>query len=200
VVTLTSDVDYRNQVIWTGDLLLISLDTYLGVKNPLYAGVQDFIKKRFNKEQIVVDVATAFGETKVDKPASRSFLHQLIYYGKLLYLKDLLVPFKSDAQKISYTPEELQWATANEAQIWRYFVEKELLYSSDSELGPRFLFPAPFSKFYLELDQEAPARLGQYIGWQIVKQYMQKKEVSVEEMLKTDAGTIFKESNYKPSK
>lgn len=200
VVTLTSDVDYRNQVVWTNKLLLVSLDTYLGAENPLYIGVQDFIKKNFEKEQIVVDAAGAFAMTKVKHPVSRSFLDNMIYYGKLLYLKDLLIPFKSDAQKMGYTPGELQWAKSNEAQIWRYFIEKEMLYSSDSQLGPRFLFPAPFSKFYLELDSEAPAKLGQFTGWQIVRQYMEKKEVSVEELLKTDAETIFKESNYKPNK
>ncbi len=200
VITLTSDVDYRNQVVWSDRLLLISIDTYLGVENPLYLGVQDYIRNNFSKEQIVVDAAEAFAETKLEDPRSRTFLSNMIYYGKLLYLKDLLVPFKSDAQKIGYTPEQLEWAIANEAQIWRYFVEKQLLYSTNSQLGPRFLFPAPFSKFYLELDNEAPARLGQFTGWQILKQYMQRTEVSVEEMLKTDAETIFKQSNYKPNK
>ncbi len=50
---------------------------------------------------------------------------------------------------------------------------------------------APFSKFYLELDSEAPAMLGQYIGWKIVREYMDEYEVGVEEMLRTDAKTIF---------
>lgn len=200
IITLTSEVDYRNQVIWTDELLLIALDTYLGKDHPLYLGIQDFIRKNFNKEQIVPDVAAAFAETKIQKPSSRSFLANLIYYGKILYLKDMLIPFKSDAEKIGYTTKELDWAKANEDQIWRYFVEKELLYSSDPQLGPRFLFPAPFSKFYLELDNEAPARLGQFIGWQIVRQYMDKNEVSLKEMLTADEETIFKKSNYKPSK
>lgn len=200
VVTLTSDVDYRNQVIWSDEVLLIALDTYLGKDHPLYLGIQDYIRKNFNKEQIVPDVAAAFAETKIKGPTSRSFLANMIYYGKILYLKDLLIPFKSNAHKIGYTQEELDWAKANEDQIWRYFVEKELLYSSNQQLGPRFLFPAPFSKFYLELDNEAPARLGQYIGWQIVRQYMDKNEVSLQEMLKADEETIFKKSKYKPNK
>ena len=200
VVTLTSEVDYRNQVIWTNEVLLIALDTYLGKDHPLYVGIQDYIRKNFNKEQIVPDVAAAFAETKVKGPGSRSFLANMIYYGKILYLKDLLIPFKTDAGKIGYTQKEIDWAKANEDQIWRYFVEKELLYSSNQQLGPRFLYPAPFSKFYLELDNEAPARLGQYIGWQIVKQYMDKNEVSLQEMLNADEETIFKNSNYKPSK
>lgn len=200
VVTLTSDVDYRNQVIWSNEVLLIALDTYLGKDHPLYVGIQDYIRKNFSKEQIVPDVAAAFAATKVEDTGSRSFLANMIYYGKILYLKDKLIPFKSDAEKIGYTAKELDWARANEDQIWRYFVEKELLYSSNQQLGPRFLYPAPFSKFYLELDKEAPARLGQYIGWQIVKNYMDKKEVSLQEMLNADEETIFKNSNYKPSK
>ncbi|NJW54106.1 gliding motility lipoprotein GldB [Salinimicrobium oceani] len=200
VITLTSDVDYRNQVVWADSLLLIALDTYLGMDHPLYMGVQDYIKKEMRKEQIAVDAAAAFSETQIPRPASRSFLPHMIYYGKILYLKSLLVPFKSDAEIMTYLPEEYEWATANEEQIWRYFVERELLYSSDSELQTRFLFPAPFSKFYLELDAEAPPRLGQFIGWKIVDQYMKKNNASVTEMLGTDAETIFKQSNYKPEK
>ncbi|MHA6279642.1 gliding motility lipoprotein GldB [Salinimicrobium sp. CAU 1759] len=200
IITLTSDVDYRNQVVWADSLMLVALDTYLGMDHPLYMGVQDYIKKEMRKEQIAVDAAEAFAQTVVPRPASRSFLAHMIYYGKVLYLKDLLLPFKTDAQKMTYLPEEMNWAEANEDQIWRYFVERELLYSSDNDLQTRFLFPAPFSKFFLELDAEAPPRLGQFIGWQIVKQYMEKNGVPVDEMIQANAETIFKQSKYKPIK
>ncbi len=200
VITLTSDVDYRNQVVYADSLLLIAVDTYLGRDHELYMGMQEYIRKHLQKDQITADVAEAFAQTLVPRPASRSFLHHMIYYGKILAVQDYLIPFKTDAQKMSYLPEELEWAENNEEQIWRYFVERELLYSSDSDLQTRFLFPAPFSKFYLELDAEAPPRLGQFIGWQIVRQYMQKKDVSLQEMIKVDPETIFKQSNYKPKK
>ena len=200
VITLTSDVDYRNKVIWEQNLLLISLDTYLGQEHHFYTGIQEYIKKNFEQEQIVSDVADVFAENLVERPSSRTFLAHMIYYGKILYLNDLLIPFKTDAQKIGYSPEELQWAEANEEQMWRYFVDKELLFNTSSDLQSRFLFPAPFSKFYLELDAESPAKVGQFIGWQIVRQYMDKNEVSVQEFLGTDAETIFNKSNYKPKK
>jgi gliding motility-associated lipoprotein GldB len=200
VITLTSDVDYRNQVVWADSLLLVALDTYLGVDHPLYTGVQDYIKKEMQKDQIAVDAAGAFAQTVVPGPSSRSFLAHMVYYGKMLYLKDILLPFKTDAEKMTYLPEEFSWAEANEDQIWRYFVERELLYSSDSDLQTRFLYPAPFSKFFLELDAEAPPRLGQFLGWQIVQQFMEKNDVSVKEMIETDAETIFKKSKYKPRK
>lgn len=200
VVTLTSEVDYRNKVVWTEDLLLISLDTYLGEDHHFYLGVQEYLKKNFEPEQIAPDAAAAFAEHIMERPDSRIFLANMIYYGKILYLKDALIPFKSDAEKIGYTPDEMNWAEANEEQIWRYFVDKELLFDTDSELAPRFLYPAPFSKFYLQLDNEAPAMLGQYIGWQIVRSYMNRNEVSLDQLLDIQAETIFNNANYKPKK
>ncbi|HSP82273.1 MAG TPA: DUF2268 domain-containing putative Zn-dependent protease, partial [Gillisia sp.] len=129
---------------------------------------------------------------------SKTFLAHMLYYGKVLYLKDILLPQTPDAAKLGYTEEELLWAKENEEQIWKYFVERQILFNSDTELYSRFLYPAPFSKFYLELDNESPAMLGQFIGWEIIKQYMAREKVSLQEMLTTDAETIFTKANYKP--
>jgi len=59
----------------------------------------------------------------------------------------------------------------------------------------------PFSKFRLELDSESPGRLGRYVGWQIVRAFMDKNpEVTLTELLDIPADEIFKKSNYKPEK
>lgn len=200
VITITSEVDYKNKSLYTGDYLFISFDTYLGADHPFYIGIQDYLKKNFRKEQIVSDAANEIAEKYVPRPDSRTFLSHMLYYGKILYLKDLFIPFDSDYEKIGYTEEELNWADANEDQIWRYFIENEVLYDTDSELYSRFLYPAPFSKFYLQLDSESPARLGQYIGWQIIRSYMDKNDVSIERMLNTPAEEIFNKAKYKPKK
>lgn len=200
VFTVTSEVDYKNKVILQDDYLFISLDTYLGEDHHFYIGIQEFLKKNFKKEQILPDVANAYAEKYVERPKSRTFLAHLVYYGKLLYLKDRFIPEIADAEKIGYTKEEFTWAQNNEAQIWRYFVENELFFDTNTELYSRFLYPAPFSKFYLQLDADSPAMLGQYIGWQIVRSYMDKTDASLEEMIATDAETIFNKANFKPRK
>lgn len=200
VITITSEVDYRNKVLQTPEYLFISLDTYLGQDHAFYMGIQSYLKKNFEPNQLLPDVAAAYAEKYVPRPQTKTFLAHMLYYGKILYLKDMWLPHISAEEKIGYTKEELEWAKENEEPIWRYFVERQLLFDSDTELYSRFLYPAPFSKFYLELDHESPAKLGQYIGWQIVKQYMDKNNVSLEEMLRTDAETIFNKANYKPKK
>ena len=200
VITITSEVDYRNKVLLTPNYLFISLDTYLGKEHPFYIGLQEYLKKNFEKDQILPDVANEIAEVYVPKPDSKTFLAQMLYYGKILYLKDRLLPEVADHYKIGYTEKELNWAIANEEEVWRYFVEREVIFDTDTDLSSRFLYPAPFSKFYLELDAESPARLGQFIGWQMIRQYMNKNEVSIQEMLATNAETIFNKANYKPKK
>ncbi|HET8735605.1 MAG TPA: gliding motility lipoprotein GldB [Pricia sp.] len=200
VVTLTSDVDYHNRIVMTDSLLLIALDNYLGPDHRFYQGFSDYIAEELNKKYLVSDVASAFAKQVVPAPKRRTFLAQMVYYGKELYLKDKLLPFISDAQKIKYSEEELAWAQANEEQIWRNFIEQEHLYSTDNKLGPRFLDPAPFSKFGLALDNESPGRIGRYVGWQIVRAFMEKNEVSLQQMLGLSAAEIFKKSKYKPEK
>ena len=56
------------------------------------------------------------------------------------------------------------------------------------------------SKFYLGLDAESPGRVGQWLGWQIVRSYMENNDTSLKEMLALDAKTIFDKSKYKPAK
>lgn len=200
VITVTSEVDYKNKTLYTGDYLFVSLDTYLGENHKFYIGIQEFLKKNFRKGQIVSDAAAEIAGKYVPKPEGRTFLAHMLHYGKILYLKDKFIPFKSDADKIGYTQEELVWAEANEDQIWRYFIENELIYDTDSQLYTRLLYPAPFSKFYLQLDAESPDRLGQYIGWNIIRAYMDRNDVSIKRMLNTSAEEIFNKANYKPKK
>jgi gliding motility-associated lipoprotein GldB len=200
VITVISDVDYSNRVILADTLLLIGLDNYLGKDHKFYGGIERYIAAGLDKTYLISDVASAFGKTKLRYPSDRTFLAQMIYYGKELYLKDKLMPLATDAQKIVYTPEEIEWAQANEEQIWRYFIEREILYSTDNMLAPRFLDPAPFSKFRLELDNESPGRLGRYMGWQIVRAFMNNNDVKLNQLLDLSADEIFKKSNYKPKK
>ena len=201
VVTLISEMDYENRVIYADTLLLISLDLYLGKEHKFYEGFPAYQAQNFEEKQIMSDVVTAFSDDRIVYPRDRALLSLMIYFGKELYTKDLLIPDATDAVKMGYTEEQINWANANESEIWRYFIENSLLYDTDPKLPGRFINPAPFSKFYLELDNESPGRLGVWLGWQIVRSYMENnKNVTLQELLATDAKTIFDNSKYKPKK
>jgi uncharacterized protein YjaZ len=67
-------------------------------------------------------------------------------------------------------------------------------------LPNQFINLAPFSKFYLEIDNESPGRIGRWIGWQIVRSYMENNKIALQEMLKKDEKEIFENSKYKPKR
>ncbi|GLB49081.1 gliding motility lipoprotein GldB [Neptunitalea sp. Y10] len=200
VITVTSDVDYKNQVIYTGKYLVIGLDTYLGASHEFYSGMAQYITESLDKKYMIVDVASAYADAKVASPRMKDFLSVIIYYGKKQYIEQLLIPNKSAAERLKYSEEQYTWAEANEAMIWQYFVENEVLYSTAPKLLERFVMPAPFSKFYLPVDNESPGRLGIYIGSKIVDAYMKNNDVSLQQMLNTSAQEIFKSAHYKPKK
>ncbi len=201
VITVTNDVNYRDKVIVTDTISLIALDNYLGSNHEFYGNIQKFITQNLTKEQLVVDLAGEYAKKYIYQQQKKTLLDEMIYFGKQLYFKDVVIPFKTEAERIGYSQEQLDWAIANESNIWSFFVEQEFLFSTDSKLPGRFINPAPFSKFYLEeIDADSPGRLGQYIGWQIVRAYMNQNEVSLKDMLIASTEDIFNNSKFKPRK
>ena len=200
VITLTNDVAYRDKTIVNDSLVLIALDNYLGASHEFYQNIPMYIAANMTKKQIVVDVTNGYANKYMFQTNRRTLLNEMIYFGKLLYFKDVMIPFKSPAERIGYTENQIKWAEANESEIWSYFIEKELLYSTDPKLPNRFIADAPFSKFYLELDNESPGRLGQYLGWQIVKAYAEKTGEDVLKIMQTEPDVIFTKANFKPKK
>jgi len=199
VYTIISEMDYNNKVIYADSLLIISLEMYLGKEHKFYQ-FPNYIKQNFEPQQLLPDVVESFAKSQIPLSTEKSFLAAMIYSGKELYLKDVVLPDYNDADKIGYTPEQLIWCQENEGYMWRYFIEDQLLYNDDPKLIPRFISPAPFSKFYLEIDNESPGRVGAWIGWQIVRSYMKNNEVSLPQLLHTSAKEIFEKSKYKPKK
>lgn len=199
IVTLIQEMDADYKVIYADSLVLISLEMYLGKNHKFYEFPQ-YQKNLFEPSQILPDIVNDFSLQKVKPPKDKDLLSLMIYSGKQMYLKDLLIPSYTDDDKIGYQPEETKYCIENEANMWRYFIEQNMLYNNSSDLIGKFIAPAPFSKFGLVSDNDTPGRIGVWFGWQIVKSYMENNDVTVAQLMVTDAKTLFEQSKYKPKK
>ena len=200
IITGLSNIDYDYRVIYNQELVFISLDVYLGSTHPFYGDFPSYIKQNNVRERIIVDVASAIIDSQIKPLTNRSFLAKMIHEGKKLYLLELYLPLKSEAVRIGYNKIKYDWALTNEEQVWKYFIENNLLYSTDTKLNKRFLEDAPFSKFYISEDKNSPGRIGQWIGMQIVRSFMANNDVSLSDLLIKNEEEIFKKSKYKPRK
>ncbi|MCD9583688.1 gliding motility lipoprotein GldB [Tenacibaculum maritimum] len=198
VITVQTNIDYDHRVIYADSLLLISLDSYLGTTHEFYNDYPKYVKQNNTKEHLIVDVANAIIKKQLKPSLNRVFLYKMIYEGKKMYLLDAYLPAVSDKEKIGYAAEKFQWTLNNEEEIWKYFIENDLLYDTDTKLNQRFLDIAPFSKFYLGEDNKSPGQIGIWVGWQIVRSFMRNNDVSLQQLLQMREEEIFKKSKYKP--
>ena len=200
VITYISDLDYEYNIVDADSLLFISLDMYLGANHEVYQDFPKYLAQNYIRDRMVVDVASEILKRYFRKSKSRTFLDRMVNEAKFIYALDVYLPLESDSNKIGYTQNKMNWAAQNEDDIWKYFIEKELLYSNDATLNSRFIDVAPFSKFYLESDNDSPGQIGVWLGWQIIRSYMKNNDVTLQQLMKTGPEIIFRKSKYKPKR
>lgn len=201
IYTVISEMDNNSKAIYANDKLVIALELYLGKEHKFYGEFPAYLRQNFEQRQMLPDIVSSFAFGILPNPKDKDLLSMMISSGKELYLKDILLPEYSDAERIGYSEDQIKWSKENESYIWEYFVNDKLLYSTDSKLANRFINVAPFSKFYLEIDNESPGRIGQWIGWQIVRSFMENNpKVTVQDLIKMNEKNIFELSKYKPKK
>ncbi len=200
VITILSNVDYNNNVVLADSLLFISLDIFLGKDSEIYQEFPNYVKQNYTKEHLVVAVAEKFAATKIPPAESKSYISRMIQEGKKIALTGAFLPDVNTAEIIGYTEEQYKWAEKSEVEIWKYFIQNLMLYSTDSELSARFIDEAPFSKFFLEIDKDSPGQIGAWFGWQIVDSYLKNNKMTIQQMVLMNNEEIFKSSKYKPKK
>lgn len=200
VITMVTQVDYNNKVIYADSLLFVGLDLYLGEDNEIYADFPAYVKQNYHKDHLIVDVADALIRPLLRPSADNSYVSRMVQEGKRLEIISLLLPDLPKEEIIGYSKEQWNWAEVSESNIWKYFVQNELLYSTDPELSRRFIEDAPFSKFYLEVDRDSPGRIGSWFGWRIAEAYWNNLQPGMRDFVTVENEEMFRRSKYKPAK
>ncbi len=183
----------------------IGLDMFLGNNSPFYPAlvqsIPQYISRRFTPENIAPRVVETYirEELYPESDASVALLDKMVYNGKVLYLMQKALPTAPDSLLIGYTDVQSAWCKTYETDIWAYFIDEKLIFESDYAKIQKFLTDAPFTPGLGENNQSAP-KLGVWVGWQIVKNYMDKNPETSPKALLTlaDAQKILRESGYKP--
>lgn len=197
-----SGIDYEMPAVMIQpNGILISLDYYLGNEDKIYdyIGMPRFRSVRCQPSYISRDLAQAFYDTYFHTLNNKKdVLSEMINAGKQLYFIEAMNPALPDSVLLGYSSKQTQWAQQHEADIWATIVGNNMLYSNDLNTSRSFFGDGPFTQAF---SNEAPARLGEFIGLQIIRSYMTHNDISLQELLNNkDIQQIFQESQYKPRK
>ncbi len=199
IITFVSGFNYG--IVVDSAYLALGLDMFLGQDCKYYPmlALPKYKIKQMNKENMVPMALHGWLSTEFElADPSADLLTQMIHQGKILFTLKSLLPDTPDSLIFSFTQKKLDWCMENETQLWYYLVDNELLYSQDEKQVMRFLGDAPFVS---GLPKESPGRAGQWLGYRIVKKYMNKfPQTTLRQLFEIQDGKqILIRSKYKPA-
>lgn len=166
-----------------------------------YYDFPEYITRRLSKEYILPEALKTIYMAKYNERqlVDQSMLSNMLYAGKMLYFTEVLSPDLEDTLRIGYTKTQMEWCEENEGKIWQHLTGENILYSTDQYLIMKYLKEAPFTAAEGVPNESAP-RLGEWVGWQIVKKYMdENRDVTLEQLFnEKDYKKILQQSKYKP--
>lgn len=190
---------FQTPVYFGDDLIGIGADMYLGSDYEYYNRVvYDYQKQTMRPECIPVDVISAFLFRNLPYTSTKSrLLDQMMYRGKVMYLTSRIFDELPGYEVMGWTKEQWKWCLSNEQAIWHLVMDKRDLFKTESLVLTSYLNDGPFTS---EVSQDAPGRLGIWLGWRIVESYMEHNEtVTLQQLMaEPDAQKILEESYYKP--
>ena len=184
---------FSYNAIATNDDIGVGLEWYLGSGNKVVKklpaqNVYEYMKQGMERKFMVRDVIFQWVYAHIQAPTESKFAEDMISWGKLLYCIEAAMPEAEKAIICRYSTEKYKWAEDNEKQIWTYFVDQKLLFKNDEMLKLGYFNEAPQTA---GLPKESPDRLGQYIGWKMVRNYMDShSDLSLEQLLKVPFAEI----------
>lgn len=190
---------YYNDMYISDSLIVIGLDYFAGEHLRYHPNdIPRYIVKRYMKESLS-PILLSFISNEFNRAdqSHGTLLADMVNLGKSYYFVEQALPCKADSLIIGYSTEELHAVRTNQEIIWANIIENEMLYETSHFLKNKFIGERPN---IAEISENCPGRVGAWIGWQIVRKYMdQNPEISFKELMaETDAHKIFQLSNYKP--
>jgi hypothetical protein len=176
----------------------IGLDQYLGPESPTVQSLPgepfyDWMKKGWDAQYMERDALLSWILTHVVEETKGNLAEQMINYGKAIYLTEAAFPKAEKNTIMRYSKEHLQWALDNEYSFWKYLVDENMLFKTNERNATNLFSEGPFTP---GLPEKGPDRLGQFLGWRIVKNYMEKTKTTFEELIHTPFNEILQK--YEP--
>jgi len=196
---------WNRSIATTDNAIGIALDCYLGSEHPITQKLSpdlfpQYIKNNMDERYIQADAVKGFAAWKSrGYYVQKDLLSELIFYGKVMYLAEALAPDIPDSTMMSWSSEQWSWAIGAEKEIWKTMANEKVMYRSKPFEINKWFADGPFTAA-AGVPQESSPQLGVWIGWNIVRQYMQRNpEIPLSALLaETDLQKIL--SSYVPGK
>ena len=159
----------------------------------------NYLVRTYNKQHLVKKVMELWVDDKIGDSSGNRAIDEMIKNGKKLYIIKRLLPGIADTVLLEYTSSQIDWLHKNEREMWTFFIENNLFYTTDSYKIKRLTSPAPNSQA-LGMPKKSPGATGNYLGYKIVSAFMKRNgEMSLEKLINyKNSQKLMEKSGFKP--
>lgn len=177
----------------TDSSVFVGLERYVDGESEIVKSIPNDQLYQWQKDAMDVsflarDIIQQWIQVNLFDERDEHLAYHTVQAGKVLYILQAAFPNENEAFLMRYTADEIEWANKNEIPFWEYLVREELLFENNVRDKSNFLNEGPYT---VGLPEKGPARLGQFLGMKMVKQFMKaNKALSLQELLKIEYNTI----------
>ena len=189
---------FNSSITFINNDIGVGVDMYLGKDYPYYNKVvYDYQKQNMQKESIAVDVVSAYLFKNIPMKSKKNrIIDNIIYRGKIMFILTQIFNNKTEDEIIGYTKKQINWCKKYEKDIWNFIIDRKELFQAVNPKNNFYLKDGPFTS---EISQNCPARIGTWVGLQIVKNYMENNNISIRDLINDwDSENILYNSKYRP--
>lgn len=156
-----------------------------------------------------LDIANALYMTNYaqDSVTRMTLGEAMVDAGKRLFFLECLLPAWADHKLIEYSKPSMDWCKENEYDLWLMFNDSH--YECDITSTSHFIHQKALSIssgtqslgwVNLQSAPNAPDRIGEWIGWQIVRTYAEENGgyAALQSIIETPSSLILQQSPYNP--
>ena len=169
---------YNFSVYPNENYLAIGLEWFIGHDHPILDKLPTDIFPQYRKMRMHPDLLSinAFRGWMLVNFQNRGYTGRMLsddilYWGKVLWLTHKCMPELHDHLFMDWTLNDLEWALANEESIWLELQPADVIFETNRTVYNRWLTEGPFTRAGT-IPQESPDKLGIWMGWRIIEDYM----------------------------
>jgi len=178
---------------WLG----IGLEWYCGNSHPIIEQLPPdvFPQYKLDKmlpEYLVPNALKGYVSFKFrEMDASKNLLRRMVHAGKLQFITAKLLNMEDYARVLNFTESDYNWCTESAYDIWKFLLENDLFFNEDPMQINKLMNDGPFTP---GMPVESPGGVGNWVGLQMVKEYMaDHPEVTLRELMKMENDRVFLE-------
>lgn len=202
---ILTNTNFGGNVYLENGTIIIGTERYIGgnknvIQNSLPPDAfPQWLKSGFEKKYLVRDIlmSTLIYNNTIPDDGQDYLISKIIEWGKICVITEMALRIGNKDVKpgivLRWNPDQYNWAEKNEKALWKYLKTNKLLFSSNEKDHAFILNNGPYT---IGFSEKSPDRLGQYLGWKMVRNYIFEEEIPLSEMVKLDYKKILK--NYNP--